>query len=192
MSQALEIAGAVLGLAYLVLAVARRWWAWIPYILSSAVYFPVFWASGFAFNALLQLFFIGMGFHGLSQWRQEGEVVAPVRWPAARHAWIVTVSLALSALLGWVAAPEGPMAVAFADSTITVCSIVATYLTVKRVLENWAYWLLINALAACTFAAQGLTVTACLYGAYGLLCVSGLIAWRRAAPTVNRVGSPSS
>ena len=71
MSGILEITGALLALAYLVLATMRRWWAWVPYTLSSLLYFPVFWESGLIFNALLQLFFVGMGVRGLMSWRDE-------------------------------------------------------------------------------------------------------------------------
>jgi nicotinamide mononucleotide transporter len=47
------------------------------------------------------------------------------------------------------------------------------------VLENWLYWMAADAVTVFLFAQQGRALSAALYGAYAVVAVFGLRAWRR-------------
>ena len=49
----------------------------------------------------------------------------------------------------------------------------------RKVLENWAYWMLINSLAIFMFIDRGMALTAALHATYLLISVFGWIAWQR-------------
>lgn len=176
----LEIIGATLALAFLVLVGLRRWWAWPAYIASSLVYLPVFWESKLYYDALLQLFFVGMGVYGWRSWSAEGEVIEPVSWGVAKHARVIALWLTASALMGLCLMLTDAGAYAFLDAFITVGSVLATVITVQRVLENWWYWLAINIVAAGTYGLKGLWVTTGLMVIYAGMSLWGLGEWRRA------------
>jgi nicotinamide mononucleotide transporter len=61
-----------------------------------------------------------------------------------------------------------------------VGSVIATFMTLGRVVENWWYWVIINLTAVLTYGLKELWVTVGLYGVYSILSVWGLMAWRRA------------
>lgn len=180
MSLTIEISGALFAIVYLLLAARRRWLAWLPYIASSILYFPVFWQSELVFNALLQLVFVWMGVRGLLCWRQQKGNFQPVLWGLKRHGVLIAVWAVVTLALGGVASLSTPGWVAFADAGVAVGSIIATCVTVERVMANWWYWLAIDSLAMVVFSAQGLWVSAGLYAVYCLLCIHGLREWRRA------------
>ncbi len=180
----LELIGAALALAFLVLVGLRRWWAWPAYIASSLVYLPVFWESKLYYDALLQLFFVGMGVYGWRSWSLQGEVIEPISWGAAKHGRVLAMWLTASALMGLCLMLTDAGAYAFLDAFITVGSVLATVITVQRVLENWWYWLAINIVSAGTYGLKGLWVTTGLMAIYAVMSLWGLWEWRRAARVV--------
>lgn len=176
----IEYAGALLAIAYLVLVTRRRWLAWPSYIASSLCYIPVFWSSRLYSNASLQVLFVAMGIWGWLSWRHQGAEVALVRWPLKRHGMLVALLTAGVCGIGsFVQHLSGVGYLAFADAFISVSSIVATVLTVLRVVENWWYWIAINVVCVIVYAWQGMLPTCVLMALYAVLSLRGLIVWRR-------------
>jgi nicotinamide mononucleotide transporter len=55
----------------------------------------------------------------------------------------------------------------------------ATWLTARKVLESWLYWIVFDVVAAILYFAQGFHATAGLFVVYVVLAIRGFIAWRR-------------
>ena len=49
----------------------------------------------------------------------------------------------------------------------------------QKILENWLYWIVIDAVSIYLYTSRGLDMTAALYGGYILLAVAGLMQWHR-------------
>ena len=64
------------------------------------------------------------------------------------------------------------------DSFVTVFSIIATYLTAQKIIENWFYWWVINVLAMVLYFEQGMENSVLLYLTYLLLSFYGYREWR--------------
>ncbi len=56
---------------------------------------------------------------------------------------------------------------------------ITTILVVRKVLENWLYWIVIDALAAFVYLDRGLYVSALLFALYVVIVVIGYCKWRR-------------
>jgi len=54
-----------------------------------------------------------------------------------------------------------------------------TFLVARKVLENWAYWMVINSLAIVLFVDRGMVLTAGLHLTYLVISVIGWISWTR-------------
>jgi len=176
-----ELLGALLAVLYLVFVTYRWRVAWVVCIASSLLYVPVFWSSQLYADAALQVYFVGMALYAWWSWSGRPEEVSVVRWTAPRHMGIIVVWLIATFVVG-VALRHTPAGIyAFPDAFISIGSVIATVLTARRVIENWWYWIVINALATAVFAMKGLSLTALLYAAYAALSVRGLAAWREAA-----------
>ena len=65
------------------------------------------------------------------------------------------------------------------QSTLFVFSIIATHQASKSVLENWLFWILIDASAIYIFSSRELYLTAILYFVYAVMAVFGFITWTR-------------
>jgi nicotinamide mononucleotide transporter len=65
------------------------------------------------------------------------------------------------------------------DITLTVFSLLTTYLTVTKKLQNWYYWSVINVVSIVLLYDRGLYLTMLLMVMYLILALRGLIHWRR-------------
>jgi nicotinamide mononucleotide transporter len=178
-----ELAAVALGVAYILLAIRERRACWIAGGLSTAIYAAVFWRAGLPMQAALQLVYVAMSAWGWFAWGRARDEPPPTGWPPLRHvAAVAGVGLA-TAVSAPLAARYALAAAPVADSLGTWASLVATWLLARRIIDTWAWWIVIDAGLAALFAAEGLAMTGALYLAYALLAVAGWRSWRaRRAP----------
>jgi nicotinamide mononucleotide transporter len=66
------------------------------------------------------------------------------------------------------------------DAQFFVFSLLATWLTTRKVLENWLVWIVVNIVGVIWFCTEHWWSTAILYFAYLLLAVNGFRKWKKA------------
>ena len=74
-----EIVAALLAVAYLILAMIQDVRCWVAWIISSLMYLFVMYSAGLYMEALLQIFYIFIGFYGLYQWRLKSDLKEPLK-----------------------------------------------------------------------------------------------------------------
>ena len=67
----------------------------------------------------------------------------------------------------------------FIDSAVLALSVVAQVFLLRRRVENWPVWLLVNTIAVPLYASRGLQLTATLYAAYWVNAWFGWWRWRQ-------------
>lgn len=174
-----ELAAVAFGVAYIVLAIREQRACWIAGGIGTAIYAAVFVDAGLPMQAALQVVYVAMSAYGWFAWRRRPADDGPARsWPWWRH-------LAAAAAIGIATAISAPLAARYAlaaapvsDSLGTWASLFATWLLARRIIDTWAWWVVIDSGLAALFAHQGLWMTAALYLAYAILAVAGWHSWR--------------
>lgn len=178
----------VTALVYVWLAARENAWCWVWGIVSCSLwaYADFFryqlWADG-----VLQLFYVGMGAWGLYSWKLGGEQSAdksekdlPIgTLPLKKHLILLGAGILLSLMLGYFFKNYTPAALPYPDSFITAFSILATLLTVRKILENWLYWIVLDTMAVFLFSARSAFLLALVMFIYALISVLGYISWRK-------------
>ena len=179
----LDWAITVTALVYVFLAAKEKTSCWVWGAVSCSLWayadFAVYnlWVDG-----LLQVFYVGMSLWGLYAWRsgkQTGEALAIQVWPFQYHALLFLAGAALTGLLGFIFDNYSPTSYPYPDSFITSFSILATLLTVRKVLENWLYWIVLDMLAVFLFAARDAVLVAMVMAIYSVIAVFGYLQWRK-------------
>jgi nicotinamide mononucleotide transporter len=67
----------------------------------------------------------------------------------------------------------------FVDAFITWGSVITTVLVIRKVLENWLYWVLFDGVAIFVYINRGLYMTAVLFALYVVIVIFGYLRWRR-------------
>lgn len=175
----METAAVLLAIAYLLLAIRENRWCWPAGVASALLYLGVFYGAGLYMEAWLQLFYAGMGVYGWWAWRPGEAGAAPLaihRWPLRRHAVALSligiVSLASGSLLARYTEAQSP----YLDSLVTWSAVLTTWMVARKLLENWLYWFVIDAVTLGLALERGLYPTAALFALYLVLVVIG---WRR-------------
>ena len=179
-----ELLGVVFSLGYTGLAIKRVMWCWLSALLASAIYLWVFFGAHLYMQVVLQVFYIVMAVVGYRSWRlgqdQAGHVVV-VRRSRAFHGWAIAGIGAAGALNGWLLARNTDAALPYLDAWVTWGSVLATWLAARRVLENWLYWVVLDAVATYMYFVQHLTATGVLFLVYTAMAFQGYRVWRRDA-----------
>jgi nicotinamide mononucleotide transporter len=176
-----ESVAAALGFVYLVLVIRQNPLCWVAAFVSTLLYAWVFWQAGLSMQAGLQVYYVGMAVYGWFAWRGGGSGTA---LPVTRGSWrlhsggLLVVVAATAVTAAWLMRTGGSVQPVL-DSFTTWASVFTTWLVARKILGNWAWWLVVDALIVVLCWQQRLYASALLYAAYLVLVVVGWRAWHR-------------
>ncbi|HEY0961040.1 MAG TPA: nicotinamide riboside transporter PnuC [Pseudomonadales bacterium] len=178
----LEALAVALALAYLYLAARENIWCWLCAFASSLLYVFVLWDARLLTEAGLNVFYMVMAVAGWHQWRRRGageglsQIVSMKWW---HHVPLFALLFVMTWLSGYAMQTWTTAAYPFVDSFITWGSVITTVLVIRKVLENWLYWVLFDSVAIFLYINRGLYMTAVLFGLYVVIVIFGYMRWRR-------------
>lgn len=177
----LEGVAVVLAIAYLLLAARESLWCWYCAFGSSLLYILIFWDVRLLMESMLSVYYAGMAVVGWWQWRAGADQprLAIIRLPWWQHGVLLAAMLVLALVSGSLLQRFTDAAWPFVDSFTTWASVITTVLVVRKVLENWLYWLLIDSISLYLYIDRGLYLTALLFAAYLVIVVFGFLHWRK-------------
>ena len=182
MAWIIEGVGAVLAIAYLLLALKQNKLCWFVWIASSILYLYVMYQAGLYMESLLQVFYLCMGFYGLSQWSKtinNNQNTYVDLWSIGNHIFAISLVIVLSFLSGTLLSNFSNAALPFIDAFTTWGAIVASYMVAKKILENWIYWFVIDFISVFIFASRGLYFTSALFVTYLVIIYFGYKSWSK-------------
>ncbi|MDX2359635.1 MAG: nicotinamide riboside transporter PnuC [Crocinitomicaceae bacterium] len=183
---------------YVIFAARKMIICWLFAIITSGLYIYICFSYNLYLETILQVFYLIMGVVGWVLWNnktsgkptqksedllddfptinKKGEIT---RWRVTTHVINIVISGVLTLLLGMAFSDYTDQENPFIDAFTTVFSLVATYMVIKKVLENWLYWIFIDAVSIYLYADRGLYLSAVLFAFFTVLAVIGYISWRR-------------
>jgi nicotinamide mononucleotide transporter len=175
-----EIAAALMGVAYILLASKESQWCWPFAFFSTVVYTVLFWEGQLPMQALLNFYYMGMAIYGFWLWHKHGKQTDTLnisRWPWLWHAGFIALGIVVSALVSAYLQKTGQSQSPMLDAYTTVFSVMNTWLIARKVLENWLNWAEIDGAATILYIQTGYYATAALFVLNTILAVVGFISW---------------
>lgn len=164
----LEIAANLAATVSILLASRNSVHTWWTGIVGCALFARLFFDARLYADVTLQVVFIATSFAGWWFWvRGDAREAPPIRRaPPALLGMMAAASVAVTAGYGAVLHHFTDAYAPFVDSAVLVLSLVAQLLLVRRMVETWAVWILVDTVAVPLFLSRGLHLTAALYALY--------------------------
>jgi nicotinamide mononucleotide transporter len=154
---------------------ALTWWATIA---GCALFAVLCYQHQLYADVVLQLFFILAAVWGLFSWRSEQAL--PIRQLPSKYLLpYLGAALLVAALYGALLHAWTDAYAPFGDSLVLTLSVLAQLLLIRRYLQNWGCWLLVNSIAIPLYYHRGLELTAAFYALYWFNAAYGLWQWRQ-------------
>jgi len=182
-----EVIAVVLGIAYLVLAMRENSLCWYAAFGSTAIFSWLFFDVSLVMESALNVYYLAMAVYGWCVWNKQPQNSAmqneltpklPIStWSGKQHTLAIGGALALTFLSGYLLSENTTAVMPYLDSFTTWGAVLTTYMVAKKVLENWIYWFVIDAIAIYLYIDRELYLTALLMGVYVIMVIFGYAAW---------------
>ncbi len=180
----------VTAVVYVVLALKENIWCWSFGIVSSALWVSVYFNERLWYESLLSIFYVVLGVYGWISWSKEkkntdgNESIAELsitRMPSNILFICVSVAVVSGIILGFISSAISDNSFAYSDALIASFSVVATWMTARKYLENWLFWIVIDACSAALYLVKGPTMylAAVLFIFYTFMAVAGYVSWKK-------------
>jgi nicotinamide mononucleotide transporter len=180
MSSRLELAANAVNAISILLAMLNSVHTWWLGIVGCTLFGWLFFDAQLYADVTLQAFFIGTSVVGWRAWLHgnEGHELPISR--SSQRTIAISACIAAAVAVGYGSLLHG-LTDAYApylDSIVLAFSVLAQLLLMRRRVETWWCWLIVNTVAVPLFASRGLYVTALLYAAFWINACVALIRWR--------------
>ncbi|MFM1932193.1 MAG: hypothetical protein RL226_1496 [Bacteroidota bacterium] len=146
-------------------------WCYVPAAVGSTIYVFLCYRRRIYAESFLYVFYVISAIAGYFNWI--GSPETPAAYGLSHHLALVALGVVLTVLSGLFLSKKTNAALPYLDAFTTVFSLLATWLMIQYVHENWIYWIVIDSLAIALYVIRKMWITALLYGLYLLLALDG-------------------
>ncbi|WP_037338594.1 nicotinamide riboside transporter PnuC [Saccharospirillum impatiens] len=175
----LEYSANAFFLSSVFLAARNNRHTWTLGIVGCVLFGVLFYQVQLYADATLMVFYIGTSVIGWQQWQRGGSAAEIQRTPWLQLELFSLAALATLVGYGYILHLNTDAYAPFADSAILAFSVLAQLLLMKRRIETWWFWLVVNTIAVPLYASRGLNLTAIVYVGFWLNACYGLWRWHR-------------
>lgn len=179
----IEAIATVFGIIAVWLVVRRHIWCWPTGLIQVTLYVWIFYQAKLYSDMILHVIYIFLLAYGWYHWLHGGK----------NDTELSVTTLRRRSVFGWIALTAGgtfawgffmqrftDASVPYIDAFTTVASLVAQWLTARKKLESWHFWLVVDVVAIGVYWYKGLYITTGLYVVFLFLATLGLLEWRKA------------
>lgn len=177
-----ELTAAVITAFSIWLATRENIWYYPTGLVALAMYTWIYYSAKLYAESALQVVCFALMVYGWYEWLHGGTqktelpVTRTPRW-AWRNGTIAGIlgSGLVIAFQKFFTDNPNP----YVDSSLTVWSLVAQWMTARKWIENWFLWLIINTISIPLYVVRELWITAVLFAALWVLAIRGYLDWRK-------------
>ena len=162
---------------YVILAIKESVWCWGAAAISVILYIYICYSAQLYPETGLQFFYLLMAIYGYYQWNKNDNSLKIQQWTITKHLFILLLGALLTFLMGFYFSIYTNAAMPLVDSFTTVFSVFATYMVTKKVIENWLYWIVIDAVSVYLYFSRDLHLTSLLFIVYTIIAIFGYFSW---------------
>lgn len=174
----------VTAVIYVFLALKENAWCWSFGIVSSALSVGVLFHEELIYEAVLNVFYVVLGIYGWIKWSKDKgakDSTAIGRIPSKELLYACALAVFCGVVLGYIRSHNVENHFAYLDALTATFAVIATWMTAKKYIENWIFWIAIDAVSAVLFFLKGpqMYIFALLFIFYTFMAAAGYVAWKK-------------
>ena len=173
----IECVAVFFSILYIILAAKENIWCWGAGAISASLYIYICYSAQLYPETGLQFFYLLMAIYGYYHWNKNDSTLQIQQWTITKHLLILLIGALLTFLMGFYFTIYTNAAMPLVDSFTTVFSVFATYMVTKKVLGNWLYWIVIDAVSVYLYFSRDLHLTSLLFIVYTVIAIFGYFSW---------------
>jgi nicotinamide mononucleotide transporter len=177
----LESIAVLFSILYVVLVARENIWCWAAAIISVGLYIFICFEAKLYAETGLQFFYLIMAVIGYLFWKKNPnkKQLNIKELSIGNHALILFVGIVFTLILGYILTIHTQAKLPLLDSFTTVFSIIATFMVIKKILENWLYFIAIDLVSIYLYNSRDLQQSAMLFVLYTTIACIGYYNWIR-------------
>ena len=169
----IESSAVLMSVLYVFFAAKENIWCWFFGAISAILYTYICFNIKLYAETFLQLFYLIMAVIGYISWKKT-EVSKINHWSVKKHLILIFLSIIFVFIVGFLLSIRTDAKMPLVDTFTTVFSVVATILVIKKVLENWLYWIVIDLVSIFLYFERDLHLSSILFVIY---TIKGYFSW---------------
>ena len=184
-SHGLDIFTTVLGLVYILLEYRASIWLWLVGIVMPALDAWLYWSHGLYGDAGMAVYYTLAAIYGYAVWefgRKKGQTAAELPISHMRpRLYLPTAAFFLAAwgLTYYILSAYTNSTVPVLDGFTNALSFVGLWALARKYMEQWFFWIVVDAISCYLYIVKGIPFKALLYGLYIGIAVAGYFKWKR-------------
>lgn len=188
----LDIFTTILGIVYLILEYRASIALWVVGIIMPALDVYLYWSHGLYGDAGMAVYYTLAAIYGYAVWRfgkkrgqQEGDTMPITHMPGRLY-----LPAGVFLVVAWTATYY--VLTEFTNSTVpaldaftNALSFVGLWALARKYVEQWAFWIVVDAVCCYLYVVKGIPFKAGLYGLYVVIAVMGYFKWKAMVATTN-------
>lgn len=180
----LDAWGLFFGLICVILLIKRNIWTWPTGIIYVLISLYLFATERLYADFLLHLVFLGMNIFGWYYWLRGNQEQARQKLristsSASMLLYLVCVGASLTIIGGYVFSVYTDADLPYWDNFTTMFSFIAIWLTARKNITSWYFWLVVDVVATGVYWSKGIYFYSILYAVYIVLAILGFKAWQK-------------
>ena len=209
-SHGLDIFTTVLGLVYILLEYRASIWLWVVGIIMPALNIWLYWSHGLYGDAGMAVYYTLAAVYGYAVWKwgkcksgkaaeaketeaaisKETETSKAKELPITYMKKSLYLPTLVCFLLAWAATYY--ILVTFTNSTVPLqdsftnaLSFVGLWALARKYIEQWFFWIIVDAVCCYLYVVKGIPFKALLYGLYVVIAIAGYRKWKKMIKLAN-------
>ena len=182
-SHGLDIFTTVLGLVYILLEYRASIWLWVVGIIMPALDIWLYWSHGLYGDAGMAVYYTLAAIYGYAVWKW-GKNREAKELPITYMKKSLYLPTLVCFLLAWAATYY--ILVTFTNSTVPLqdsftnaLSFVGLWALARKYIEQWFFWIIVDAVCCYLYVVKGIPFKALLYGLYVVIAIAGYRKWKQ-------------
>lgn len=182
----LDILTTILGLIYIWLEYRASIALWIVGIIMPALDIWLYWTHGLYGDAGMAVYYTIAAIYGYIVWRfskkhgqQTSEPMPITHFPMRLLVPTTLIFLGIWGLTYWILINYTNSTVPLLDAFTNALSFVGLWALAHKYLEQWLFWIVVDAVCTCLYINKGIPFKAMLYGLYVVIAVMGYFKWKK-------------